>query len=261
MNMIIIHRTPLLENIRHKSNIGKTFYKDVFTIGSIWHTNDGKCTILKNDDYMNLTIQFIDTGYEASVRVSDLMQGAVKDYLKPSVFGIGILGKDFKSVKRNNKDIFKKVYTEWQDMLRRCYYSQSSAYKIYGAKGVSVDARWLTFTNFFYDIQKLDNWDNSLFLNSLIFLDKDKYQPGVPINQKVYSRDTCCWLTREENNKLMDSEALKREFIVIYPDGHEEYCKGIREFANKHNMNFTNICACLKGTLKSYHKFKFKNIE
>ena len=30
-------------------------------------------------------------------------------------------------------------------------------------------------------------------------LDKDKLQVGLPRSKKVYSKDTCCWLTREEN--------------------------------------------------------------
>jgi len=44
------------------------------------------------------------------------------------------------------------TYNTWAAMLQRCHNTRSSAYKLYGALGVSVCSRWATFNNFLLDM-------------------------------------------------------------------------------------------------------------
>ena len=60
--------------------------------------NSGDFKILKYNDSRNVEIQFLKTGYETAVRLDSIKSGSVKDPYLPSVYGVGILGIDRKSV-------------------------------------------------------------------------------------------------------------------------------------------------------------------
>ena len=229
--------------------------------GDIIYTNSGNCEIITIYSYSKVKIRFVDTGYETMTRMTELKTGKVKDMLKISVCGVGILGKDFNKIKQDDYSLYKKSYQVWIDMIKRCYDTKRPGYSNYGAKGIRVSERWLNFSNFYYDIQTLEGYDKEKFMNSDIFLDKDKLQLNKSHDKRVYSINTCVFLTREENNSLQDYASQLKEFIVVFPDGHEETHIGIRKFAKSHGMNFTNICACIKGTQLTYHGYKFKPID
>jgi hypothetical protein len=40
------------------------------------------------------------------------------------------------------------LYSTWSNMLHRCYQSKAHNYSYYGARGVQVCERWLTYQNF-----------------------------------------------------------------------------------------------------------------
>lgn len=256
-----MHRTALYDNLLQIRKIKETDLKNVYAINSTWSTNNGKCVIINNNTCSKLVIRFINTGYITTVRASDLLKGTIKDKLKPTVFNVGYLGLNHSFIKKKYGLFYKKAYTEWQDMIRRCYNTKSGSYKMYGAKGVRVCDRWKNFSYFFYDIQKLNGWNKDKFLNSDIFLDKDKLQSATPTSKKIYSEKTCCWLSREENNSISNYDHLKRKFIVIYPDNSTEIVIGVRKFAKNNNINFTNICACINGRQLSYKGMKFKEYK
>lgn len=259
--MILLHRTPEYENLIRKNKIKDKRFDKVFYPGSMWSTNYGECIVIKPINYKSIKIRFIDTGFITTVRVTDLLRGTIKDHMKPVVCNIGYLGEDYKLIKEDNLILYKRLHQVWHDMIKRCYDKNNSSYCRYGGIGVSVDKRWHNFSNFYYDVKELNGWDIDKFIDRKLFIDKDKYQYSLPINKRVYSKDTCCWLTRIENNSLIDNTDQKIKFLVIYPDGSEEVILGIREFAKKHNIFFTNISACLRGKQKTYKGMKFKNIE
>ena len=256
--MIVLHRTPIYKNTLKKIKSNETRFDKIFSPNSVWDTNDGECMILKTISYKKIKIKFLNTGFIRYTTVTDLMRGNIKDYMKPCVQGIGYLGKSFKTIKEQNPDIFNKMYQVWTDMIKRCYDKNNSSYVRYGKIGVKVSEEWHNFSIFFYDAIQLPGWDKEKFINKLLFIDKDKLQLNKPNNSKIYSKVTCCWLTRAENNSLINSDNQKIEFIVTYPDGREEAFLGIREFARLHDIFFTNICACLHGKQRTYKGMKFR---
>jgi hypothetical protein len=49
----------------------------------------------------------------------------------------------------------KKLYQVYKNMLQRCFYKPHPQYKDWGGRGITVCPRWLTFNNFFNDVQHL----------------------------------------------------------------------------------------------------------
>lgn len=83
-----------------------------------------------------------------------------------------------------------KLRTVWNDMMRRCYNTACKAYKAYGAKGVTVYKQWREDRVSFCDWAMNNGWKPGLQI------DKDLLGDG-----KIYSPDTCCFLTQLENLK------------------------------------------------------------
>lgn len=89
-------------------------------------------------------------------------------------------------------------YRTWKDMLKRCYSSNlHGKYPTYA--DCSVDDKWLTFSVFRLWMEKQD-WEGKA-------LDKDIIKPG----NKVYSSDTCIFVTLQINNLLCDSRSTRGE--------------------------------------------------
>lgn len=76
-------------------------------------------------------------------------------------------------------------YGVWCGIIQRCTNPNCKDFKAYGAKGIDVDSRWLSFVNFYADMGarpsgfQIDRTDNS----------------------KGYSPDNCKWVSRQDNNR------------------------------------------------------------
>ena len=121
-------------------------------------------------------------------------------------FGVGKLDADYPvrrtkeqpkvNGKRSRKMVWECPYFRtWFNMLRRCY-DQKYQEKQPTYTGAKVCEEWLTFSNFKSWMEKQD-WDGK-------HLDKDLLGNG-----KLYSPDTCCFLSRQVNNFLLGSDASR----------------------------------------------------
>ena len=140
-------------------------------------------------------VRFLSTGFEDWFRSDCILKGAIKDKAQPMIVGVGFIGNASKAKNR-------KAYELWRNMICRCYDSIRHDYYRYGGKGVTVEPRWHSFENFLHDIRLLEGYDETLFLASKIQLDKDKKQFHLPHGERVYSKDTCVWLSPKENSKF-----------------------------------------------------------
>ena len=150
--------------------------------------------------------------------------------------------------------IYNKVYFTWHNMMKRCYNADSKDYQYYGAKGISVCEEWKIFKNFESDVDKIEGFDLDKFLNTGLSLDKDKKNP----ENKIYSLDTCCFVSREENNKYKPNQ--QRVIVAIAPDGSTYSFTNQSEFARKHNLTQGTISDCARNNkvLRSGWSFCFK---
>ena len=130
--------------------------------------------------------------------------------MKKLVYGVGVNDADYVvQVKEtvscvNGKQKQKKLwicpfYRTWKDMLERCFSSKRKA-KNQTYKDVTCCEEWLTFSNFKHWMEQQD-WEGKQ-------LDKDIIFP----NNKLYSPETCAFVSRVTNSFVTASDASRGEY-------------------------------------------------
>jgi len=117
------------------------------------------------------------------------------------VFGVGVndwVGK----VKVDGKLI--REYKLWSGMLERCFCKKYKQKKP-TYEGVACSKDWLSMTKFIEDVSQMRGHDLSGWQ-----LDKDILQKG----NKLYSKDTCCFVPQEVNSLLIKCDNSRGEWPV-----------------------------------------------
>ena len=155
-------------------------------------------------DYVNnkdITVEFIATGYQTKTTTKEINQGKIADRLKPSVFGVGIIGTKYPT-SINNKNL--KEYKLWNSMIERCYSdNQKKVFDTY--KDCTISNSFLHY-DYFYEwcaTQKGFNCDN-------FDLDKDL----LIKSNKIYSETTCVFLPKEINKALSTKKSQRGGCLI-----------------------------------------------
>ena len=126
--------------------------------------------------------------------------------------GVGINDADYVTQKNetigyvNGKQKLKVVWMcpyhqTWKNMLRRCYSSKyQDKHPTY--KGCSVSEEWLTFSVFKAWMMTQD-WEDKQLDKDLLFE-----------SNKVYSPETCVFVTQTVNKFTIDRGASRGEFLI-----------------------------------------------
>ena len=150
-----------------------------------------------------------------------------------------------------NNPIYSKLYSIWKSMKSRCYNENDTSYKDYGGKGVTICDRWLTFDNFIEDIDSIDGFDYDKWMNGELHLDKDVKQKNV--NNKIYSKDTCMFITPKENSVARPNTI---ESWVVNPEGKLSKEKNMEEYARDNNLDTRHVYEMIFQTRKDGYKIK-----
>ena len=128
-----------------------------------------------------------------------------------SVYGVGINDADYvverketvvvNGVRKRKLVWYCPYYRVWKDMLKRCYSPKYRETRPTYA-GCSVSEEWLTFSLFRRWMEGQD-WEGKQ-------LDKDLLVEG----NKVYSSETCVFVTGAVNNFTIDSGASRGEWLI-----------------------------------------------
>lgn len=237
-------------------------------IGEKFITNEGyEIIIIEYNGRENVVIEFQDK-YKVKKKVcySQCKSGSIKNPYHKSIFGIGCLGL----MSNGNKpsiNTHKREYGCWKGMIERCYYEKNrDKYPTY--KNVTVCDRWLVFANFLEDIESIEGyelWFNNP--NQHISLDKDTKQQNV--ENKIYSLDTVCFVTNEENVKERlnrcghpsNIQGMKVYGINIKTGEKTKIFNSMSEAERELGINNVCISRCINGKIKKTHGYRWYKVE
>lgn len=219
-------------------------------INKIYHSNSyGDFIVIDKLEKDRYTIKFINTGSISTASDEAIYHGRVKDKFAPIIAGVGFIGNFNKKITDKNIIIF---YRPWNDMMNRCYNPLDKDYKLYGGIGISVDKRWHEFANFFEDAKLLPGYENKLTNPSMYCLDKDYLQYNIPKHKRIYSRNTCIWISKYDNTIIMNRENSSSKFYGVTIVGD----KYIARYSNNIIGVFSNAIAAANA----YNYYYTKNI-
>lgn len=154
----------------------------------------GKLTAINCVEKINYTAKWLckcDCGNEKITRIDSLMSGACKS--------CGCLNRNRKMKHGGAKVCDRdRLYGVWQSMKQRCYNQNSTKYKNYGARGITVCDGWLNNYSAFRE-WALNNGYNKDAKHGECTLDRID-------NNKGYSPDNCRWVSMkiQDNNKSVN---------------------------------------------------------
>lgn len=165
-------------------------------LGKVFTSNKcGDFTVIDYQNSDNVTVKFLKTGYVTTIQAYHIKDGAIKDRMHPSVYGVGVLGEAQAS------DNGKKLpeYRVWRGLLARCYNSKTKL------KTPSYDG--CTVSDNFKHYSYFKDWCSSQIGFGEVGweLDKDILVRG----NKVYSENTCVFVPKEVNLLLLTAKGIR----------------------------------------------------
>lgn len=148
------------------------------------------------DNKRRVKIKFLLTGTEKITRL-DQINNDIRDPYFPRIYGIACAGNLILA-----RDEYKPIYDTWLHMISRCYNPNDKDYINYGGIGVRVSNEWLCFENYLNDIKYLPNYNLKCKYPNLYQLDKDYLQSNIPPNKRIYSKETCMFISRRDNANM-----------------------------------------------------------
>jgi hypothetical protein len=228
--------------------------------GKVMENNKGQKFIVKGVNHVRgkcnffYDIEFVETKYTCVAARASINAGTIKDRYEPSVYGIGYFG----DIKNANTPELKKIRSIWRGIIGRCYNKTDKSYNSYGALGVKVCERWHCLEFFSKDIVKIDGYDRELFYSNKLQLDKDIKQKEC-VN-KVYSLETCTFVTPHDNVLAIDRESSK--FIIAKNETGNVYEIGnLSKFIKENGLHMSAVYKVLNKDQKNHKGWTFEYIN
>lgn len=168
-------------------------------------------------------------------------------YSRETAYGYIWEWKDKKVPPRRVRTIEEKtedeivLYRRWIGIKQRCYNKNDTAYYLYGNQGVTMCDEWLNSFEAFKEWALLNGFKKELEI------DKDILCEELDIYPKIYSPETCKWVTRQENILQQNREKTSKIVYQYTLNGEllAEY-KSISAAATKTNVHHRAIAGIAK---------------
>ncbi|CAM0108522.1 HNH endonuclease [Vibrio phage PS15B-6] len=212
--------------------------------GDIYETKaHGTLEIMEYRGAFDVSVRFIDTGYEVTTSAGNIRQGCIKDKLVRTVYGIGYFGVGEHRSTKNKRPNY--AYKAWQAMLQRCY-----------------DAKYHQIRPTYSDCSVCDEWHNFQVFAEWYEInypqDGGKYQLDKDIKIKgnrQYSPDTCMFVTLAKNT----AEAGQKTYKLTTPNGDEITICNMAQFCKGNDLNASHMIHVATGKRKSHKGWKSAN--
>ena len=206
--------------------LGKTFSSNNF----------GDFIVVDYVNNKNITVEFIATGYQTKTTTKEINQGKIADRLKPSVFGVGIIGNKYPTT-INRKST--KHYILWKSMLERCFGDNNHKPSI-SYKSCSISDNFKNYT-YFYE------WcSEQVGFNDGFDLDKDL----LVKSSKIYSEHNCVFLPKDINKALSTKKSQRGDCLI----GVRKTKNGYQSRCNIHGKNYS--LGVFKTEIEAFKAYK-----
>lgn len=161
----------------------------------------------KGYEHYNYYLCEFDDGTIIETEYRTFRNGKIRNPNQPSVYEIGYIGEG--KWESGNSKHKTREYEIWKKMLQRCY-DKSYHERQPTYSNVIVDTRWHNYQQFCEDIQELieyKDWKQGQRLE----LDKDILCEKLNIYPKIYSKDTCMFISKTENILEMCNRKKEKE--------------------------------------------------
>lgn len=232
--------------------------------GSVWESaSSGRFKVIGKTDRTNgkgsriYCLCKFEDGAIVESDFTNIKNGNIKSPNKLSVYGVGYMGQGKWTSAIDGKTT--KEYMTWQGMIERCY-SEKFQEDFPTYKGVTVSERWKCFQRFCEGIKELHGYSKWKNGSDVYHLDKDIICERDNIKPKIYSSETCMFITRSENV----SESLARRnltgltYIGISPAGSVHEFTNQTEFAKQQGLHYSLVSACVNKTRDQHKGWTFK---
>jgi len=163
------------------------------------------------------------------------------------VFGVGI-NDWIGDISVDGKVI--REYKLWQDMLKRCF-DEKCKQKYPTYQDVTCCGEWLYLSKFIGDVSMMKGYTLRGW-----HLDKDILIKG----NKVYSKDTCCFVPQEVNSLLIKSDKTRGEYPVgVY--FHKRYGKFMAQLRINDKKKFLGYFNTAEEAFQAYKAAKEAHIK
>jgi len=163
-------------------------------------------------------IKFLNTGYEKIVSAQKVLTGVIKDDSVP------INERSIDPSAENYENFILEILKDkWKFMMNRCYNPKDHQYNDYGGIGITVCKRWHDKNNFLEDVKNLPNYDKFYHNPQMYQIDKDYLQQNIPREKRIYSPETCIFLSYIDNvnlSKIQNSPRNNLFGIKQIPSGN-----------------------------------------
>ena len=210
-----------------------------------------KCVVLEDiydGNKSKCLIHFINTGYVTEVYKQNLIKGSFTDTYEKTIYGVACKGR-IKCLTKHQKIAFHR----WNSMISRCYNKNDINYHNYGLKGIKISERWLTFENYYEDLPKIKGYNEELWLQHKIELDKDISKSNI------YSFENTKFIPKLENILLQGRNY--KPFKAISPNGEILIYTNQTVCGKELNILPRSIGKCLHNKLRQTHGYRFEYLE
>lgn len=183
-----------------------------------------------------IAVRFVKTGAIKVVSRNSIVHGTIVDSYAPKIHGMGCIGV----VPHARGTVLMSI---WSHILARCYDTNHSLYRSYGAKGAYVSPRWLCYENFFNDVKRLPNYERWAKDPSSFELSKDYY------GSNCYDVSTCIFAPIAMRDLFLERT---RTFHTTNMKGIEKTYIGLRTMAKSIGVETIEMEAFLQQ--KETHK-------
>ena len=145
-----------------------------------------------------------------------------------------------------------RLFRIWQGMKDRCSNTNNPEYKYYGAKGVRVCDEWINDFEAFYQ------WAINNGYKEYLVIDKDIKCSELNLKIKIYSPQTCLWITSEENTFEANKSKVKEVYQYDLENNFIAKYASQSEASRQTGISQGNIGQVLKNKRKQSGGYRWK---